>query len=401
MKKNLFSKIFHNNLMKGKTPLHKMQDDVGGLIGRFSWKQHDVKTGILLAHQEGMNQVTNVSKSSVMRLLSQGLSPHVGQITPTDYKITKMRFGNAPYANHNATVDKTRAYLDYTEKAYRDNLTVQGGSPSIAGAGGGVTSIVSESGTSLSVNFLISAFGGTAAVKGNTIEINVSNATTFPGIIAGRPPSHATLSVDFNATGPSLLETQTFYNEYSRTATGNPSTRTDVVGGNDIITAGKLVWNASQGEWRLQLTFSSDIRVDSLTDFNVKFQIGTYNIANSIVPKSGSNAGSGTESLRFTDLDYYSISAANVSFSDSPLLNFVDDYSVSFSVTMNGSEGNGVGGNTYPVVYTEAFLFSNNDDLFSVLRFDGPGAYGGGSGTGFVKDDTSSLFLTWTLAAAL
>lgn len=378
-----------------------MEDDIGGFIGKFSWEQRDVNTNKVIAFNQGINQVTNISKSTVIRLISQGLSDKVGQITPSDYKITRMRFGNAPYADHNATEDKKRAYLDYTEKAYRDNLTAQGGSPARAGAGGGATTIASQSGTDLSVNFLLSAFGGPSAVKGNTIEINVSNATTFPGIVGIRPPSHATLSVDFNTIAPALLETQTFYNEYSRVATGNPSTRTDVVGGNDIITAGKLVWNASQSEWRLQLTFSSDARVDSVNNFNVKFKIGLYNVANSIVPKSGSNAGSGTESLRFTDLDYYTISAANVTYADSPLLYFVDDYSASFSVTMTGTQGNGIGGDSFPVVYTEAFLFSDNDELFSVLRFDGPGAYGGGSGTGFVKDSTSSLFLTWGVSASL
>lgn len=414
---NLFRHIFHKSLSRAKNQrdLNKLQDDVGGLIGTFRWDQIDNKSGLVIASSGGKNQVTNLSKSAVIRLISQGTSNFVGAIDPTDYRITKMRFGNAPYLDHNGTPDKTRAYLDYNEKVFRNNLTTYGGTPQRAGAGGNTGAslagsptgtIISQSGSDLTVNFLLSAFGGYTTVSNTTIEINLTGNSQFPGIIGYRPPSHESLSINVKDNVSAVVETQTFYNEYSRVATGNPSTRTDVVGGNPIIVSSKLVWNVIQSQWRLQITFDDKDAVGSrltanITSFDVKFKIGAYNIANSIVPKSGANKGSGTESLRFVDLDYYSVSAANLTYSNAPLLYDVDDYAAAFSVTMNGTEGNGLGGDLYPVVYTEAFLFCESGDLFSILRFDGPDTYGAGGGTGFVKDSTNSLFLTWSVSAAL
>jgi hypothetical protein len=82
------------------------------------------------------------------------------------------------------------------------------------------------------------------------------------------------------------------------------------------------------------------------------------------VPRTGVNSGS--PSNRFTSEDYYSMVS---SVYDSSPTDFIDDYSVIFSSIMNVDQGNGQAGNNLPVIYTEAYLFNDLDDLFSSITY--------------------------------
>lgn len=406
---SLFDKIFNENLKKVKKEkeLYRFQEDIGPLIGRFSWKQLDAKTGKLLAECEGKNQITELSKSTVIRLISQGVSPYLGQITPSNLKISKMRFGNAPFADHNTTDELKLAYYDDAEKVYRDNATTPpGSSPFYCGAGGRSSAIASEAAANVNKTIAIASFGGSWAV-GQTIEINITDPSdpAFQYLINERPPSHKTFKIQFK-DGSNVIKQEIQWNGiYSRTSAGNLGSET-VVASPPIadVTATKLIWNPSQKKWKLLIALTSNLtnQLGTIVNMVVSFKIGNTNIINSVVPKTGQNAGSGTQTTRFTSADYYDILSGSTQYTDSPGGSFIDDYSVTFSTIQNGSEGNGTMGNTYPVVYTEAALMSADDTVFSIIRFEPNPPYGAGSSTpSWAKDSTSAFLLSWSISAAL
>ncbi len=230
---SLFDKIFNENLKKVKKEkeLYRFQEDIGPLIGRFSWKQLDAKTGKLLAECEGKNQITELSKSTVIRLISQGVSPYLGQITPSNLKISKMRFGNAPFADHNTTDELKLAYYDDAEKVYRDNATTPpGSSPFYCGAGGRSSAIASEAAANVNKTIAIASFGGSWAV-GQTIEINITDPSdpAFQYLINERPPSHKTFKIQFK-DGSNVIKQEIQWNGiYSRTSAGNLGSETAII----------------------------------------------------------------------------------------------------------------------------------------------------------------------------
>lgn len=399
--KSLFKNIFWKNLRKGKESLHRFEADVGPLLGAFNWKQFDTKTGLFLGEKSFKNDITNLSKSTVIRLLSQGLSSYEGQINAENFKISKMRFGNAPKVNHDSTDDKILAYYDLDEKAYRNNLTNWSAGDQYASAGGGTTTIPSESGTNVSVDILTSSYG-ISWDAGNTIEINLTDGVVFPEIIGVRPPSHKTFKIEMVDSGDVVIQEIAFLTHYSRNASGSTGSE-QITPTNPItdLTNTKIIYNYSQEKWKLSLALTN-VGTNDISDvvkLRISFKVGSYNVINSIVPKSGKNNGSGGSSTRYTDLDYYSISTANVTYADSPVGYFIDDYSVTFAVSMNGTEGNGTQGSSYPVVYTEMFLFNENDDLFSIIREDPPAPFG--AGNGFSKTESSAYFMNWIISVVL
>lgn len=406
MSNNLFKRIFHKALLRGKEPVDRLSDDLGSLVGVFKWKKYNVKTGAMIAHSEGKNQITNLSKSVMIRLLAQGVSNRIGEIDPTTHKITKMRFGNIyDYASYwNGTDDLKFAYLDYAEKVYRNNPTVTpGGSPFYANAGGRLSgAIASESGSDVTRTITTASLGASWAA-GNSITINITDPVNFPNVINDRPPSHKTLQVNFKNGSSTTVEQITFSTEYSRSPSGNTGTQT--IGSGDLVldfSTTRLVWNETQSKWQLVLELSgTGSEIGNIVNFEIKFKIGKFNFANSVVPVVGQNEGSGDTSNRFlTGLDYYSISDANIGYSNSPVGSAVDDYKASFSVTMGPGDGNGLQGDSVPVVYTEASLYNERDDMISIIRFEPPAPYGAGT-KGFAKNSLTAFFLTWEIYASL
>jgi len=138
------------------------------------------------------------------------------------------------------------------------------------------------------------------------------------------------------------------------------------------------------------------------------FDIGKYNIVNSIVPQTGYNqniTGANWNELkqlapqRFQgNTDYYNI--ISTEYRDAEI-DYVDDFSVTFSVNMAGHLGNGNtdAANEQYIRYKEAFLFNQRsqdgggakDDLFSAVWLP----------TSFDKNATSAFFISWTILSPL
>lgn len=408
MASSLFEKIFYKNLAKARkeSDLHKFEEDMGNfLVGEFSWKRIDPLTKKIIEEGGKQNQLTEISKSTVIRLISQAISPHVGQVVPENLKISRMRFGNAPFADHNTSDDLKLAYYDLDEKVFRDNATTPpGGAPFYCGAGGGNVAIASEAPASASKIIPVASFGVSWAV-GQTIEINITDPvdSVFQYVIEGRPPSHKTFSVQFRNASNVVLEELLFNTVYSRDSAGNAGTQSVVPADPISVPASTvLVWNQAQQKWKLRITLTSNVTnlLASTDNVRIQFKVGKFNIANSVVPRTGSNAGTGNSSTRFTSLDYYDVLGSATQYTDAPLGGAIDDYQVTFSCIMNGSEGNGIMGNTYKVVYTEAFLMTADDSVFSIVRFDAPPPYGAGT-TGWAKDSASAFLLSWGIKAAI
>jgi hypothetical protein len=141
----------------------------------------------------------------------------------------------------------------------------------------------------------------------------------------------------------------------------------------------------------------------------LSYERGYYNIVNSIVPKSGINNlqfssnwnnnlnldGVFTASYknRFgTSKDYYEVGNLK-GFTVGADAAFINDFETSYSIIMGVNDGNGsnpIDG----VLYTEAFLCCENDDVFSSLRFNN-------TNDRFTKNNSSTYFITWSIRAPL
>ena len=88
---NLYKKTFWKNF--SKTPAVKLADDLDpkALRGTFQIKEYDPSTGAILAVSEKFNTLVNQSKSSLIRLISQGQSRWLGDIDPTQLKISRIK----------------------------------------------------------------------------------------------------------------------------------------------------------------------------------------------------------------------------------------------------------------------------------------------------------------------
>ena len=410
----LFKKIWNRNFVKGKESLDKMSEDLGGLQGEFSWNR--IENGVITDTRTFHNDITQLSKSTVIRLLAQGTSAYKGTIDPTEFAISRMRFGNAPFAgtpNLNSTDYKTLAYYDDNEKSSRANLTsYTSGINPYASAGGNADGIAipAESGSSKEKIYNISEASLITPTANGTFTIFIDGANFDNDMLAKRPPSHKTFKIEVysNNLATTSLFTVDFTGIYTRSSDGNTGTVT-LTGGTgsngDWISSAqtKLFWSASSNKWQLLIKWGADsLKVSTIQAVKVTFKVGEYNIINSVVPKTGVNTGSGSASIRFPSslTDYYSVNPAAVTYSDSPS-NFIDDYSATFSVTMNTSEGNGANGVSRPVVYTEAFLFNSVNDLFSIVRFAPPAPYDVLDGNGFAKTPSQAYLISWTIKAII
>lgn len=429
---NLFKKIWNRNFLKGKESLNKMSEDIGGLEGIFSWTK--IVDGKPIQTNSFKNTVTNLSKTNVIRLLAQGSSsPYRGEINASEYKLSRMRFGNTPFGNYALTYEKELAYYDPYELSARENLSnysfgtnnrkIAGGRWH-ASAGKPTSSsgtLLKDSGSQILKNYISSniEIGGPFPLGGSAFSIVIPDSTEGTGNLSLRPPSHYTLKIklynDSSGSDVEISQVQ-FSSQYFRGTLNRPTSVTgavspDPIGSSwttgtlfvsDSLSAHSLSYNSITKRWVVSISLPqsiSDALKLKITKIQISYQIGLYNVIKSVVPVTGFNTGSFSPS----DINYYNISSSPT-FADSNT-SFVDDYSATFNVTMNSTEGNGVidastdGSNLWPVNYTEAFLFNGKDDLFSIIKMDEPFPFNPSPGTpvGFSKNSESAFLISWTV----
>lgn len=230
---NLFRKIFLRNLEKGKE-INKMVDDIGGLSGVFSYKK--VTNGKLVDEQVIKNALTNQSKTALIRLISQNISPWVGQINPASYKISKMRFGNFnwyeynyPYMNGvilpnalNATAAEPMPelfYYDISEASFRPKYTPSPG-PAVYEASSN-KQVVRNNSTQVTYGIDGTTTGKPVAIFNPNIgDTYDTNSNALYANHPSRPPTHFSVFVDLLDNSGNLQERITFYASYDRRNTG-------------------------------------------------------------------------------------------------------------------------------------------------------------------------------------
>lgn len=404
---NLFQKIWNKNFLSGKVQPEKLSEDLGGLKGTFSFIKF--KNGRKINSYSFNNALTDISKSTIIRLLAQGTSPWKGVIAPANYKISKMRFGNAEYSNEK-NADLTLHYYKPAEISSRGNSTDNSVGYPYSPAGGRYLSsstetykgpIIADSQSNPLVSFATSIFSNWGLDANITVEFNSTNFSAITDKTV--PPSHRSVYVQlFTAASPNTpVATLQFANIYTRAPGGSAST--SIVNGNQLYfnasTASHFIfYDFSTNSWKLTFKLGTSLSINNVTSFKIGFSIGKYNIINSIVPPSGYNTGSGSAAERFplsSGIDYYNITTPT--YGNSAGNSSIDDYSATFSVTMGETQGNGVVGTGAPVAYTEAFLFNTLDDLISIVRFPYPTAIDGK--LGFEKTSEVAYLISWTIRA--
>ena len=459
MKDNFFKKIWNRNFVKGTDKLDKFSDDVGGLRGYFSWKKLDKNNNII--QESGIhNDITNLSKSTVIRLLAQGTPKFRTQvIDPARYKISRMRFGNASYKNNtgynfggvkNEDMEfaKKLYYYDSTENVYRPNENNGIGKNNITNfksAGGKISTAFSSD----SASIIKKEFYTAEAYKDNDLtqnnylypsdkfgSINIGSVNipidkssiyfSYLNIYSNEarlyPPAHNTLKITLrffnlaNSTNYAEVFTSSDVDKiiYNRSLTGNiftSSSPSNFIQNNQIV----LIYDSNLQLWKIKFDLSSSYLDQNFTNntatilgrITIEYNIGKYNIINSIVPKTGANSGSSTN--RFTSDDYYAM--VNAVYDSSPT-DFIDDYSVIFSSIMNVDQGNGQAGNSLPIIYTEAYLFNDLDDLFSSItyplfplgvdnEYNSSNITDANASRAFIKTANDAYLFQWTIKALI
>ena len=403
---NLFQKIWNKNFLSGKVPLEKLSEDVGGVKGTFSYKKY--YKGAQVFENSFNNTLTDLSKSTTLRLLAQGESPWRGVINPANYKVSRMRFGNAEYSTEKNT-DLNLHYYKVSEISSRGNSTDNSVQYPYSPAGGRYLSsssevykgpILADSQSNPLSTFSVSSFTNWNIEANVTVEFN---STNFPALTDKTvPPSHRSVYVQLYKTGNNTpVASLEFANVYTRAPGG--SAATSILNGsntyfNTSTSTHTLYYDFSSQSWKLNFKLGTSLEVNNVTSFKVGYSVGKYNVVNSVVPPFGYNTGSGNASQRFplsSGIDYYSTSST--AYGNSPVGSSIDDYSATFSVTMGETQGNGVVGSGAPVAYTEAFLFNSLDDLISIVRFPYPTAVNGK--LGFEKTSDVAYLISWTLRA--
>jgi hypothetical protein len=414
---NLFKEIFWRNFPKTKP--EKLADDLGKMRGFVNIKQIDPITGALVRNHGQFNTLVNQSKSNLIRLISQGQSSWLGQIDPTQLKISKMRFGN----NGSSGTPNTLLYYDINEPASRASTPTAG---DLAGGLPGCATLPSEA-TSIVQNDVANVPGNyTVGVTSNLKIYTIRNGDAIGTALSDHSPSPGTFKVELRYSN-ATVETLYFYDTidptnilpYQKggrypykiaTLNGNvaanriiaPNSRpTDDGGGiySKIVAVGDnsqtfLYYDYTANCWKLQLEELAG--VNTLYDtVRMSFERGRYNVINGIIPATGYNVGSGnTVALRYAynqnDGDYYSV-LSNLEYRDGDTED-VDDYSVTFSTIMSGAHGNGMITDMADYInYQEAFLFNERDDMFSALYLSTP----------FDKNQLTAYFISWTILAPL
>lgn len=410
--KKIFNKNFHN------TSPEKLADDLGPLKGYFTYKGFDHRSGLWLPESPRQNTLVNQSKTSLIRLISQQQSFWADHTDPSKYKIAYMRFGNDNSGDINS-----RLYYDITEASSRISrpyfdLTLTGDQNAYPGgkkiqftADGTLEAIPKLSDSTSAISKVINKTDGIA--DGSIRTFSIRDHANY------RPPSHKTLKVELLNSAGTVIETIDFSlansnGIYTRTKSGiMPNAITSATGAvqqtlptsntsdrrvitTDNTTRTKLFFDYSSKVWKIMISEVESLPADSrYTQIRVSYNDGVYNIINSIIPKSGVNAGTGKDIItRYGgNDDYYSV-LANVEYRDADA-EFIDDYSASFSINMGRLDGNGnisvddTSGDK--INYTEAFLFTADNSLFSAIKLT----------PAMEKDPKISYYVTWTIIAPL
>jgi|GEM_PF-4903142 len=416
MKRSLFNKIWNKHLRKGTNP-SKLADDLGQLRGEFKWMQYDPVTQAIIRESQKQNTLVNQSKTNLIRLISQSQSPWIGAIDPTDLRIQRMRFGN----DSGQGTPTRYNYYKITEPSTRPNEPID----SIFAGGKSGAASISGYGETTDTFDNADTTGYTEGPDGSqgfpTKIYNFKTIGSF-GEEYVHPPSHDTLIVEFYIGGVSgtLVETLEFSDGaggevYTRSREGiapkyittevgqqavctptgrTPGDKVEITDVNRDACGTRLYYDYTTGSegWKFKLeeVAESPARFDTI---KMTYEIGKYNVINSIVPKTGYNSGSGfSESERYQGyIDWYSIISGS-EYRDAED-DFIDDYSVTFSINMTGPYGNGQtssASNEF-IKYTEAFLFNGLDEMFSAVRLV----------DNFDKNDTSAFYISWTILAPL
>jgi len=415
-KHNLFSRIWSKALRKGTSPT-KLVDDLGTLRGEFSYKKYDPKTGIVIAESKKVNTLVNQAKSNLVRLISQSESPWKGTIDPDDLRIQRMRFGNASQFGTPSRLN----YYQLNEPSTRANIPLRQTGATATSFAGGKQSQVTIPGESGTTDTILDAYDSNWTPGPNDTKIyEIPTLAARTGYI--NPPSHETFVVKFYLSDV-LVETLTFGEDgdgivYTRSSSGIPPTQIETVTGKDpVVTPDdgnrdgggitninssnedqcgtRLFYDYTTGStgWKLKVEEIDDPSGGRFDKIVMTYEIGKYNVINSVVPKEGYNDGVGTTELeRYQgNSDWYPvISGSEYRDCDE---DFIDDYSVTFSVNMTGPYGNGdtdVNLNEY-IKYSEAFLFNGLDDMFSIVALPNP----------FDKNEGSAYYISWTILAPI
>ncbi len=426
---NIFSGIWKKHFRKG-APAARLADDLGALKGKFSVTRYDPRTGQRFETYGQDNLLVNQSKTNLIRLISQGQSPWIGDITPADLKIQRMRFGND--AGH-PTPSRLNYYKFDELSTRRNDPMKQVGELTARFAGG-----LSSQAYIPSIGTFPEEVLGTAYTTG----LNSTKKYAIPKCMASDDPalmpSHGTLTVDLYLTSggvDTLVETIYFEAAtYTRSRSGiapsrivtynwvgaggtrlpvsAPAART-VSGSNGVYTVTlasetntRLIYDYSSGYegWKLLLDDLTPAGETRFSKLNFTFEIGKYNVINSIVPREGYNwdfvtsaGGNYTNMLqnmpnRFHGNQDWYATISSPEYRDAED-DFIDDYSVTFGVNMIGEYGNGNAdpAKTEYIRYREAFLFNGLDEMFSMIHLTTP----------FDKNELSAYYISWTILAPI
>lgn len=428
---NLFKHIFWKNFHK--TPATKLVDDLDPTLlrGYVNIQQYDPYTNKIIKNYETHNTLVNQSKTTLIRLISQAQTPWYNG-DPTALKISKMRFGNnLPTENSNR---QKLLYYKINERSYRANI------PTTNFPGGYKDKTQFEAGmdtkTIITQKKISNTTGNYTGDESNYIRIyKIIDQDGIP--LSSNPPSHGTFKVELYKD-TTLVETLYFYHPTSPTDLGpdtstiysrgfnkpklivsefNEASNTWIVDHPDAqkrvmgtgVWAGKyikqvldtdnmytfLFYDYIEKVWKLQIKAISGRQTSaSLSTIAYSYYMGLYNVINSIVPRTSYNVGIGLDaSHRYPNLttsDYYPI-LPSLEYRDSDT-DYVDDFSVTFSVNMSANYGNG---QTLPpnevITYHEAYLFNERDEMFSSLFLTTP----------FTKNSTSAYYISWTILSPL
>jgi len=458
---NVFRDIFTRHLRSNKTPLSKLAADViPAFRGRVFIRRVD-RFGALGKPVEISNELTNLSKSTFIRLLAQSASPWRGNVNPADYAIDRMRFGNAQKAKYTAVVDLVTRMEEYqalglssTQKA----LHYYDISEASSRPGAPVDIIPVETLTDAQLLSAYNRGNKNTARIGSSFSFQILRSASIQGINNAnaqptriynpgygttgdaRPFSHGTLKVDLiNSLGQIVERIVWGQPQYIRSVEGNLPTHIYVKVGNEpgITTPNNIAFQSGtyqgdpaqanydpnlfdlSGNWKKRLVapdstftklffdFDKDqndnwggwkILIDEInpnapgyTAIHPKFEVGKYNIINSVVPRKGTNKDQGISTLNRYNIstqDFYQI-GGNKSYKLDGQSSFVDDRSIDFSIFMPTDDGNADG----VVKYTEAFLQCKNDDVFSMIQL--PVAQQ------FSKSNEDSYLITWSISVPL
>ena len=403
-KHRIFQNIWNKAFKRGENPAN-LADDLGAFRGEVQLTEYDPKTGMILNVSDKHNTVTNLSKSNIIRLLSQSQSSWLGNITADDLRIQRMRFGN-----HSSGTATRLHYYKLDQKSTRPNNPQMQPGAVVNSFAGGDRARASILGANDDTFQIYDAFiNYTPASNAKIYDISsAANASTIP-------PSHGTMIVEFYKTAgatQTLVETLTFANPvYTRARLGiapttinSPDSEVRVVtpvGRSADYTVNdtnrdqvgtRLYYDYDLARWRLKVMLidNEDANYDLIT---IKYKTGQFNVINSIVPREGVNSGSGTTaSARFGgNTDWYPILAGS-EYRDAAD-DFIDDYGVTFSVNMTGQYGNG---NTNAaqnevIRYKEAFLFNGLDEMMSMVVLP----------SSFDKNANSAFFIAWSILSPL